>query len=253
MWLDGRAGTRDGLPIPWQQAERQMDGVIFDKDGTLFDFKRSWGVWAARMLRALSSDEAHAHRMGRAVGYDLASGRFDPQSPVIAATNDEIAMALMAELPGQSLRDVAGRLHGMAAEAPMIPATDLPEVLGRLRAMDLKLGVATNDSARAAHAHLAAHDILGLFDFVAGADSGHGAKPEPGMLRAFARQMGLAPARVAMVGDSRHDLLAGRAAGMVTVGVLTGVAETADLADLADVVLADISHLPGWIAAQRAG
>jgi phosphoglycolate phosphatase len=229
-----------------------MQGVIFDKDGTLFDFRRSWGVWAADMLRALAADEGHARRMGRAVGYDLVTGTFDPDSPVIAATNDEIAVALMAELPGQSLRDVAAQLHAMAAEAPMIPATDLADVLGRLRGLDLKLGLATNDSARAAHAHLAAHDILGLFDFVAGADSGHGAKPEPGMLRAFAHQMGLRAADVAMVGDSRHDLIAGRAAGMATVGVLTGIAEAADLADLADVVLPDISHLPGWIVVQRA-
>ena len=39
----------------------------------------------------------------------------------------------------------------------------------------------------------------------------HGAKPGPGMLLAFATLCGLAPARVAMVGDSRHDLMAGRA------------------------------------------
>ena len=50
-----------------------------------------------------------------------------------------------------------------------------------------------------------------------------------------------------MVGDSRHDLIAGRAAGMQTVGVLTGMAELADLAPFADVVLPDIGHLPLWL------
>jgi phosphoglycolate phosphatase len=230
-----------------------MDGVIFDKDGTLFDFKRSWGMWASAMLRALAEDEAHALRLGRAVGFDPQSGQFQPDSPVIAGTNDEIALALMPELPGHALGAVAARLTDLATDAPMIPAADLPRVLGGLRAQRLKLGLATNDSERAARAHLAAHGVLGLFDFVAGADSGHGAKPEPGMLRAFAQDLGLAPDRVAMVGDSRHDLAAGRAAGMVTVGVLTGIAGAGDLADLADAVLPDISHLADWIAARRAG
>ena len=53
-----------------------------------------------------------------------------------------------------------------------------------------------------------------------------------------------------MVGDSRHDLAAGRAAGLTTVAVLTGVAVAEDLADLADAILPDISHLPGWIASR---
>ena len=47
-----------------------------------------------------------------------------------------------------------------------------------------------------------------------------------------------------MVGDSRHDLIAGRAAGMATLGVLTGVAGAEDLAPLADLVRPDIGHLP---------
>jgi phosphoglycolate phosphatase len=50
-----------------------------------------------------------------------------------------------------------------------------------------------------------------------------------------------------MVGDSKHDLDAGRAAGMKAVAVLTGIATRADLAPHADVVLADITGLAGWI------
>ena len=50
-----------------------------------------------------------------------------------------------------------------------------------------------------------------------------------------------------MVGDSPHDLVAGRAAGMTAVAVLTGIATEADLGPLADVVLPDIGHLPGWL------
>ena len=50
-----------------------------------------------------------------------------------------------------------------------------------------------------------------------------------------------------MVGDSRHDLISGRAAGMATVAVLTGIAGAGELAPHADVVLPDIGHLPGWL------
>ncbi|MGB3148663.1 MAG: HAD hydrolase-like protein, partial [Paracoccaceae bacterium] len=62
-------------------------------------------------------------------------------------------------------------------------------------------------------------------------------------------QTGLAAGEVAMVGDSLHDLQSGRAAGMRTVAVLTGIAKRAELEPFADVVLADIGQLPEWIAA----
>ena len=66
--------------------------------------------------------------------------------------------------------------------------------------------------------------------------------------RALARELGLDPARVAMVGDSRHDLEAGRAAGMRVVAVLTGVARREDLEPHADVVLPDIGAIPDWLS-----
>ncbi len=85
---------------------------------------------------------------------------------------------------------------------------------------------------------------LGL---AASAHAGPSAKPAPGMLLAFADRFGLDPAAVLMVGDSRHDLIAARAAGMPAVGVLTGTAAAEDLAPLALAVLPDIGHLPGWL------
>ena len=120
-------------------------------------------------------------------------------------------------------------------------------VLTALRGRGLRLGLATNDAEAPARAHLAAHGVAHLFDSISGFDSGHGAKPGPGMLLAFAAHCGLAPARVVMVGDSRHDLMAGRAAGMRTVAVLTGIAGADQLAPLADAVLPDIAALGGWI------
>ncbi len=226
-----------------------IDGVIFDKDGTLFDFRASWGAWAAALLRGLAETEAQARTLGQAIGYDLETGVFAPDSPVIAATPDEIADEMLPHLPGLTHQALLERMNTLAAGAPMLPAVPLRVVLGDLRARGLKIGLATNDAEAPAHAHLAGAGVSDLFDFVAGFDSGHGAKPAPGQLLAFARRLSLDPSRVVMVGDSRHDLQAGRAAGMRTVAVLTGIAEASELAPHADVVLADIGGLGAWIDA----
>ena len=229
-----------------------IDGLLFDKDGTLFDFRVSWGRWAQDFLTRIAMDAAHARRLGRAIGFDLDSGAFAPDSPVIAATAADIAAALAPELSGVTVEDLTDRIDASASQAPMSEAVPLRPLLSALRAEGLRLGVATNDSEAPARQHLANHGITDCFDFISGYDSGHGAKPGPGMCLAFARQLGLEPSRVAMVGDSRHDLDAGRAAGMRTIAVLTGIAKREDLAPHADVVLADIGAIPGWLSTLEA-
>jgi phosphoglycolate phosphatase len=229
------------------EGHQMIDGLLFDKDGTLFDFRSSWGRWAAGFLASLARDADHAVQLGRAIGFDASTLTFAPDSPVIAATAADIAAALAPHLPGLTVEKLTAMIDETAGSAAMAQAVPLRPLLSAFRARGLKLGVATNDSETPARQHLAAHDITDCFDFIAGYDSGHGAKPGPGMCLAFARGLGLDPARVAMVGDSRHDLEAGRAAGMRTIAVLTGVAGRAELEPHADVVLPDIGALPAWL------
>ena len=219
-----------------------IDAVIFDKDGTLFDFRASWGAWTQSLLAELGQPG-----LGRVLGFDPATGDFAPDSPVIAMTTPEIADILLPHVPHLTRDGLNAVMNRLAAAAPMVPAVNLPVVLGALRARGLKIGLATNDTEAPARAHLTGAGVIELFDFVAGCDSGWGGKPAPGQLLAFVEACGLTPDRVAMVGDSLHDLDAGGAAGMHRVAVLTGIALAEDLADHADVVLPDISFLGDWI------
>lgn len=228
----------------------RADGILFDKDGTLFDFHATWSVWAHAVIDHLADGDAEVMaRLAQATHYDLAARRFHPTSPVVASTNREVAECLGSALPGRDVDEIEAHLTLSAERAPLAPAVPLAPLLEGLAGRGLRLGLMTNDTEYGARAHLGAAGILGLFDFVAGFDSGYGAKPAPGPLLAFAKAMGLTPARVLMVGDSTHDLIAGRAAGMQTAGVLTGTAVEADLAPFADVVLPDIGHLPAWLTA----
>lgn len=227
---------------------RPVDAVLFDKDGTLFDFGATWNVWAGGVLRELAEGDAVVLRaLAGAARYDLVTSEFLPDSPIIAGTNREAAACLAAALPRRSVEEIERHLMLTSSVAPLVPAVPLVALLETLAAGGLKLGVMTNDTEYGALAHLGQAGVAELFDFVAGFDSGHGAKPAPGPLLAFARAVDVAPERCVMVGDSTHDLMAGRAAGMRCVGVLTGPAGAETLEVLADVVLPDIGHLPRWI------
>jgi len=226
----------------------QIKAVLFDKDGTLFDFYATWGVWAKDLLLEESAGDADlAARMGAAIGYDYHAGKFAKDSMVIFDTPPDIAAALLPFFEGQSVEMLTDRLNTAAAKVPMVEAVPLIPLLLELESRGLKLGVATNDGEMPTRAHLEASGIAGMFDFIVGSDSGFGGKPAPGMQNAFAEHLGLEGGQIAMVGDSVHDLVAGRAAGMVTVAVLTGVADQDELAPYADVVLPDVGHLAAWL------
>ena len=227
----------------------RVDGIVFDKDGTLFDFAATWESWAKSfLLRVCEGDHSAAHRIGHHIGFDYENSRFARDSVVIAGTPGEVAAVLLPHFPGMGAVALEAMLNEEAENAPQAESVPLVPFLSGLRGQGLRLGVCTNDGEAPARAHLASAGITELFDFIAGYDSGHGAKPAPGALLAFAAQLALSPDRVAMVGDSTHDLRAGRAAGMQTVAVLTGLADQAELAPFADVILPDIGHIPAWLA-----
>lgn len=229
----------------------RISAVLFDKDGTLFDFHATWGSWTHGFIRELAGDADRAEGIAKAMRYDLAQRRFHPDSPVIAGSVANWAQVIRPLLPEFTEPALVDRIITASAMAPQIPAAPLVPLLEGLREDGLSLGIATNDGVDSTSEHLAEAGVHHLFDFIAGYDSGYGPKPGPGMLLAFAREVGVPAAEVLMVGDSTHDLYAAKAAGMPGIGVLTGMAAKSVLEPLAEAILPTIADLPGWIATRN--
>jgi len=100
-------------------------GILFDKDGTLFEFERTWNAWAEMMLRELvGGDEARASALGSLIGFDFRGRRFAPDSEVIAGTPQDIVRLLSPGLPDADPVDL---LAGIATSVTLHAAfEDLP-------------------------------------------------------------------------------------------------------------------------------
>lgn len=187
-----------------------VQAVLFDLDGTLVDSAPDLG-WAVDLMRQSRG---------------LPSLPLDTYRP----------------MAGAGARGMLGVAFGMAPEHPDYntwreeffvhyencmterthPFDGVPALLDRLVAQGLPWGVVTNKSERFALPLTAAMPLFQTAGTVVAGDTTPHAKPHPEPLFEAARRMGLDPRTCVYVGDDERDIVAGRAAGMVTVAATYG-------------------------------
>lgn len=221
-----------------------VQAILFDKDGTLFDFQKTWGHWAKQLILDLSGgDAALITRISDVLGFDFETAQFSPDSISIACTPEEQVDLLHPLLPQIGREALSARMVADETNTSPVLVDGTQALLHDLSERGIKLGVVTNDFERGARMQLKLTELEPFFDTIIGFDSGFGGKPAPGGCLAGAKQLNTAANDTVMVGDSLHDLHAGRAAGMRTIGVLTGTAQREELEPHADIVLDDISRM----------
>ena len=191
-----------------------VDAVLFDLDGTLVDtipliFACYEHTLAVHLPGFHPSRELIVSYLGRSLDdilFDLAKagGAADPGA--LSRT--------MLETYRSFQRGALARL--------IQPYDGIREALGGLRSRGLTLGVVTSKvewAARQCYEYYGLGEFLSIQVFH---DDTERHKPDPEPLLLAASKGGLDPGRCVYVGDSIHDMAAGKAAGMRTIGVLWG-------------------------------
>lgn len=224
-----------------------LRALLFDKDGTLVDFDRTWGPAAGAVMAHMSGGDKEAEARLHAVSHFIPEqDRFLVSSPLLAGSAQQFGPVWAEALgrpPTKALFAEIDRLFAQEARRTVTAIGAPDRTLSRLAQAGYTLGIATNDGEASARIQMELLGLAGLLAAVYGHDSGHGPKPGPGMVEAFCRDTGHAPREVALIGDTRHDLLAARAAGAVAILVRTGPAAVDPFVHEADLVVDDLDAL----------
>jgi phosphoglycolate phosphatase len=227
-------------------------GLLFDKDGTLIQSDATWvPIYRKLLCDQFGCDDVEANAMMQPVGYDPFTDGFVANSVLASGTTRQLVEIWWPDLDAAG---IAAKLNMIDVEyAPLSksmlkPLMPLAPLLTELRAMNLRVGVATNDSHYSALNHMAHLGVLDMFDEVIAADTVPTPKPSGDMIRRFAASQGLQTSDIAMVGDNSHDMEEARNGGAgLAIAVLTGNSDHEDIAHLADYTLASISELPALL------
>jgi len=194
--------------------------ILFDLDGTLIDtthlilccFDHSW-------QKVCGTSHARESLIGT-FGMPLR----DAMHRLLAASDgpggDELVERLLAEYRTFNLAN-----HDLLAVA----FEDTQATLAELRARGYLIGVVTSKSRELALRGLRLCSLDSLVDAAVFLEDTARHKPLPDPVLAALERLGAEPARAAYVGDSSHDMVAGRAAGVRTVAALWGPFPRVDL------------------------
>ena len=226
--------------------------VIFDKDGTLTDFRAMWVSWIFEVTRRLEIETGLSlrNRVFEEVGFDPVSGKIDLDghlavTPTGILRTHVVQVLQTAGLNHQTAETAMAAVWFLPDSVVLArPLTDLEALFSTLNAHGVSVAIATSDDCITTKAMLKGLGIAPLVDAVVCADDGFSIKPKPDMVLAICNDLDISPAETVIVGDNVVDLQMGRAAGVgLTIGVLSGLGVKADLAPYADVILSSIDEL----------
>ncbi|GGA63805.1 phosphoglycolate phosphatase [Neiella marina] len=189
----------------------QIKGIAFDLDGTLLDSAPDLAAAVNAMLTAMGADPVAEIQVRHWVGNGM---------PVL------VQRAMQHIGADKSLFEQAFSLFTQAyADDPTSRSTLYPgvaEALVQLHELRIPMAIITNKAARFLPAILSGFAIDGYFSQVIGGDSLPEKKPHPMPLQHVCQHWHIEPRQLLMVGDSKNDIEAGKAAGCMTLGLTYG-------------------------------
>lgn len=191
--------------------------VIFDLDGTLIDSVPDIARALDEALGAFSLPAAGAGRVRQWVG--RGSRRLVSDALAFAgAQNRSLQTTECVDAVLQ--RYLAAYLDDCTRLTTVCPG--VAELLDALDAAGIRYACATNKPERIARKILTHFGLVERMAAVVGGDSGWGTKPDAAPLLALLDSLDLDATAALMVGDSRHDVDAARAAGIPAVCIADG-------------------------------
>jgi pyrophosphatase PpaX len=194
----------------------QFPAILFDLDGTLID-----------SIELILESYRHTMRVHR--------GKSPPDALFLAGLGTPLRVQLreFCSTDAELEQMIATyREWNLANHDRMVTAyPGALDTVSALKADGAKLAIVTSKNLRGLQRGLSLCGFEGLFDVLVHCDSLAESKPDPAPVRLALEELGASASQALFVGDSPHDIAAGRTAGTRTAACLWGPFEKKRLAE----------------------
>lgn len=185
------------------------DLIIFDLDGTLIDSSRDIAWCANRTLAAMGHAGMDPSEIVGHIGWGV--------KPLLEKL---MPFETPERITEARLKFLAVYGEHLVVETTLYPG--VVEVLEQFSSLGKKLAVVTNKPEGLAAGILEVLKLDGYFKLLLGGDSLPNRKPHPEPIEKTIKELGAAPSRTIVVGDSPVDCEAAKGAGAYAIGAAYG-------------------------------
>ncbi|MDV3053764.1 HAD family hydrolase [Staphylococcus ureilyticus] len=205
-----------------------MEWILFDKDGTIIYFDRSWMKIGLQLVDDFMEtykdaiddiDEGYAY-------LGVIDGEIQPGTIMASGALDEMIEAF-CKIANQDVTSWAQQRSQVLVDNRVpenVLVEGISETLDTLKQRGYKLGIVTSDSKRGVEQFLEYTQFDHYFDIVISTEADAVEKPNPEVLNPLFYRYNVEPENVAIIGDTANDIQTGINAKLgLKVAVLTGV------------------------------
>ncbi len=214
---------------------RRYELIVFDWDGTLLDSAAAIASSIQAAARDLGLEPPSDQRARHIIGLGL----------------DDALRHALPDLPRERYGELSLRYrhHYLAQDHELALFAGADALVRELAARGHMLAVATGKSRQGLERAFTASGLGPVFHGSRCADECH-SKPHPQMLEELMDEFGVLPQATLMIGDTSHDLLMARNAGVEAVAVSYGAHEMDTLLSFDPVhCAASMEELTAWLSA----
>ncbi len=213
--MDGLLKHQGGEDSGISWSGRRIEGIVFDVDGTLTDSIGAYYEVFRRVTAQFGIQIKKEDVIEPMVTGALIWNRILPKD---SSDRDEKIEQFMKAIP-QVYQEVFQQVH---------PFDGLESVLKGLAERGIRIGALTS-AREVAVRPLHHHALSQYFLVIITREDGFLPKPAPDGILECLRRMEISPDHAIIIGDSPLDIRAGKAAGSLTIGVLSGIGNRAQL------------------------
>lgn len=198
-----------------------IQGILFDKDGTLLDLHSLWNSWFDQFYETISNQQVVSKsELAEFIGLDIENKIVSPRGPLAIGTVEDIAIIAALYLYRQKLswNEAVQTSRNSIQEVNatidwdryLQPLQGLSAFLEKARQSGVKMGVVTSDDTDIAEQHLHLLNIHDYFQSIIGSDQIVNPKPFPDIGDKACQEMMIDPESVVVIGDTNGDMKLGK-------------------------------------------
>ena len=198
---------------------RDIKGVIFDKDGTLTNSNIFWAeIIKRRSLEIINStklDYYHFPYLCKTMGLDLESNLLLPEGPIALKSRKEVMECLIFKLDKLDIKvneiiisEIFKKVHSefsLESENFILPISSACVFVRNCKLNNLRLALITSDTKVNAEIALKKIGLIDYFDLIIGGDSGFGNKKNGKSANFVAKSFNLLSENIISIGDAPSD------------------------------------------------